>query len=36
VQQTLFKKVDRQVPQRCEAHVILDNLSAHMAPEVTN
>ena len=30
-----FKKIDRQVPRRYEVHVILDNLSAHMAPEVT-
>lgn len=29
-----FKKIDRQVPRRYDVHVILDNLSAHMAPEV--
>jgi len=31
-----FKKVDRQVPRRYDIHVVLDNLSAHMAPEVTD
>jgi transposase len=31
-----FKKVDRQVPRRYDVHVVLDNLSAHMAPEVTD
>jgi transposase len=30
-----FKKVDRSVPRRLEIHVVLDNLSAHMGPEVT-
>jgi transposase len=29
-----FKKIDRQVPRRYALHVVLDNLSAHMAPEV--
>jgi transposase len=29
-----FKKVDRQVPRRLDVHVILDNLSAHLGPEV--
>jgi transposase len=31
-----FKKIDRSVPRRLDIHVVLDNLSAHMAPEVTN
>jgi len=31
-----FKKIDRAVPRRYDVHVILDNLSAHMAPEVTD
>jgi transposase len=30
-----FKKIDRAVPRRLDIHVVLDNLSAHMAPEVT-
>ncbi len=30
-----FKKIDRSVPRRLDIHVVLDNLSAHMAPEVT-
>lgn len=30
-----FKKIDRAVPRRLEIHVVLDNLSAHMGPEVT-
>ncbi len=30
-----FKKIDRQVPRRYDVHVVLDNLSAHMAPDVT-
>jgi transposase len=30
-----FKKIDRSVPRRLEIHVVLDNLSAHMGPEVT-
>jgi transposase len=30
-----FKKIDREVPRRLDVHVILDNLSAHMGPEVT-
>jgi transposase len=30
-----FKKIDRQVPRRLDVHVVLDNLSAHMGPEVT-
>jgi len=29
-----FKLIDRQVPRRQEIHVVLDNLSAHKAPEV--
>ena len=29
-----FKRIDRSVPRRLEVHVVLDNLSAHMAPEV--
>src|SRR5271155_3417902 len=31
-----FKKIDRAVPRRYAVHVVLDNLSAHMAPEVTD
>lgn len=31
-----FKKIDRCVPRRLDIHVVLDNLSAHMAPEVTD
>lgn len=30
-----FKRIDRSVPRRLDIHVVLDNLSAHMAPEVT-
>ena len=30
-----FKKIDRSVPRHLDIHVVLDNLSAHMAPEVT-
>ena len=30
-----FKKIDRQVPRRYAVHVVLDNLSAHMGPEVS-
>jgi transposase len=29
-----FKILDRSVPRRLEIHVVLDNLSAHMGPEV--
>ncbi len=29
-----FKKIDRSVPCRLDIHVVLDNLSAHKAPEV--
>jgi transposase len=29
-----FKRIDRCVPRRLEVHVVLDNLSAHMAPAV--
>ena len=29
-----FKKIDRSVPRELEVHVVLDNLSAHSAPEV--
>ena len=31
-----FKKIDRFVPRRLDIHVVLENLSAHMAPEVTD
>jgi len=31
-----FKKLDRHVSRRYDVHVILDNLSAHMGPEVTD
>jgi transposase len=31
-----FKKIDRSVPRRLDVHVVLDNLSAHTAPEVTD
>jgi transposase len=31
-----FKRIDRSVPRRLDIHVVLDNLSAHMAPEVTD
>ena len=34
--QAFFKKIDRQVPRRYDVHVILDNLSAHVTPEVTD
>ena len=30
-----FKLMDRQVPDELTLHVVLDNLSAHMAPEIT-
>lgn len=30
-----FKRIDRTVPRRLDVHVVLDNLSAHMGPEVT-
>ena len=30
-----FKRLDRSVPRRLDVHVVLDNLSAHMGPEVT-
>jgi len=30
-----FKVLDRSVPRHLDVHVVLDNLSAHMAPEVT-
>jgi len=30
-----FKKIDRSVPRRLDIHVVLDNLSAHKAPEIT-
>lgn len=30
-----FKLIDLHVPSHLEVHVVLDNLSAHMAPEVT-
>src|SRR5438128_7076256 len=31
-----FKKVDKSVPRRLDIHVVLDNLSAHMAPEIAD
>jgi Integrase core domain. len=31
-----FKRLDREVPRDLEIHVVLDNLSAHKAPEVTD
>jgi len=31
---TFFKRVDRSVPRKLEVHIVLDNLSAHKAPEV--
>jgi transposase len=31
-----FKIIDKQVPRELDIHVILDNLSAHKAPEVTD
>ena len=30
-----FKLIDSQVPRSLDIHVVLDNLSAHTAPEVT-
>ncbi|HWF20827.1 MAG TPA: IS630 family transposase [Acidimicrobiales bacterium] len=30
-----FKKIDKAVPRSLDIHVVLDNLSAHKAPEVT-
>ena len=30
-----FKQIDRSVPRRLDIHVVLDNLSAHQGPEVT-
>ena len=30
-----FKRIDRSVPRHLAVHVILDNLSAHKAPEIT-
>lgn len=30
-----FKRIDKTVPRSLEVHVVLDNLSAHKAPEVT-
>ena len=30
-----FKTIDRDTPRRLDIHVVLDNLSAHKAPEVT-
>ena len=30
-----FKKIDKSVPRRLDVHVVLDNLSAHKGPEVT-
>jgi len=31
-----FKLIDIHVPKHLEVHVVLDNLSAHKAPEITN
>ena len=31
-----FKIIDRSVPRSLEVHVVLDNLSAHKAPEITS
>jgi len=31
---TFFKKIDRSVPRKLEVHIVVDNLSAHKAPEV--
>jgi transposase len=31
-----FKLIDRSVPRHLDVHVVLDNLSAHKAPEVTD
>ena len=31
-----FKQVDRSAPRGLSVHVVLDNLSAHMGPEVEN
>jgi transposase len=30
-----FKQIDASVPRRLQIHVVLDNLSAHKAPEIT-
>ena len=30
-----FKRIDASVPRRLDIHVVLDNLSAHKAPEIT-
>jgi hypothetical protein len=30
-----FKKIDASVPRGLAVHVVLDNLSAHKAPEIT-
>jgi transposase len=30
-----FRSIDREVPKDLEIHIVLDNLSAHMGPEVT-
>ena len=32
---SFFKLIDVHVPRQLEIHVVLDNLSAHNAPEVT-
>lgn len=32
---TFFKLIDLHVPRHLEVHLVLDNLSAHMGPEVT-
>jgi transposase len=31
-----FKRIDRSVPRHLAVHVILDNLSTHKAPEITD
>lgn len=31
-----FKFIDAHVPRHLDVHVVLDNLSAHKAPEITN
>lgn len=30
-----FKRIDRSVSRQLDVHVILDNLSAHKAPDIT-
>jgi transposase len=31
-----FKTIDKNVPRSKDIHVVLDNLSAHKAPEITD